>query len=261
MHDFLRLLCALALASLSLMAHGERLRIVTEEWAPYIYEDQDAPQGIHYEVANEVFTRLGVEVQWQFLPWKRCLAMIEQGQADGVMDIFQTDARDTYMVYPDEPMSDVEFAFFQLRSRPHIVRRLDDLAGLSIGVSSGYDYGTAFNESPLFRRERAPTHEANFGKLVRGRINLLVTDRLVGRHLRHRLGMDQTVEELPFVISRQPQYLALSRKPGRERLAQRFADELRLFKQEPAYAAILSRHEPRKSDIPRAVEQQERSTQ
>ncbi|MBA1202944.1 transporter substrate-binding domain-containing protein [Pseudomonas capeferrum] len=258
MPDFVRLLCVLALSSLSFMAHGERLRIVTEEWAPYIFQEEGVPRGIHYEVANEVFTRLGIEVQWQFLPWKRCLAMIEHGLVDGVMDIFRTDARTAYIIYPDEPMSTVEFTLFQLRAKPHTVRRLEDLAGLNVGVSSGYDYGSAFNESPLFRRENAPTQEANFGKLALGRIDLLVTDRLVGRHLRHRLGLEQKVEELSFIIRRTPQYLGLSRKPGRERLAQRFADELRLFKQEPAYTAILRRHEAPGSDIPHTVEQQGR---
>lgn len=260
MPDVARLLCLLLLACLSPLALGERLRLVTDDWAPYAYQDNGQPKGIDYEVTTEVFKRLGIEVEWQFLPWKRCLAMVEQGLADGVMDVFETDSRKPYMVYPTEPMSDVEFVLFQASTRRHAVTRLEDLTGLTVGTSPGYTYGTHFSESPLFRRETAPTHEANFGKLMLGRIDLLVTDRRVGHYLRKQLSLEQQVEELPLVINRQAQYLGLARKPGRELLARDFAEELRRFKQEPAYAAINNRYIGDFDNIPGAVEQQESST-
>lgn len=255
-----RCLCLLLLVCLSPLAQAERLRLVSDDWAPYLYQVAGRPAGIDYEVTNEVFRRLGYEVDWQFMPWKRCLAMVEQGLADGVMDIFELDSRKTWMVYPDEPMSTVEFVLFQAKSRPHTIGRLDDLAGLNVGTSPGYSYGGGFNESPLFRREAAPTHEANFGKLALGRIDLLVTDRRVGRHLLRQLGLAQQVQELPLVISRQPQYLGLARKPGREQLAAAFAEELRRFKLEPAFAAITTRYENGIGEFPAAVGQQEGST-
>lgn len=253
------LCCLLLLACLAPLAHAERLRIVSDEWAPYLYQDDAQPKGIDFEVTNEVFKRLGVEVQWEILPWRRCLAMIQQGLADGVMDIFRADSRLEYLVYPDEPMSQVEFVLYQLRSHRHPVQRLEDLAGLSVGTSPGYDYGQAFNDATQFRREPAPSHEANFGKLMLGRIDLLVTDRRVGRYLSRQLGLEQQVEELPWVISRRQQYLGLAKKPGREALAKAFSDELQRFKQEPAYAAINARYIGNQG-IPFAVEQQDRST-
>ncbi|HKS14730.1 MAG TPA: transporter substrate-binding domain-containing protein [Pseudomonas sp.] len=255
-----RLLCTLLLASLSFLAHGERLRIVSDEWSPYFYQENGQFRGMDYEVANEVFRRLDIQVHWQILPWKRCLALVEQGLADGILDIFQTSARQAAMVYPDEPMSTVEFVLFQAKARPHQVNRLEDLAGLTVGTSPGYDYGPAFLESTLFRREAAPTHEANLGKLQRGRIDLLVTDRRVGLYLRQQLGLEHAVEDLALVISQQPQYLGLARKPGRAVLAERFAAELRRFKQEPAYAELRARYDGELASIPRAVEQQESGT-
>ncbi|MEW9681223.1 substrate-binding periplasmic protein [Pseudomonas sp. TE50-2] len=255
----MRLLGLVVLVGLSSLAHGERLRIVSDDWAPYLYLEGAQPKGIDYEVTNEVFKRLGVQVQWEFMPWKRCLAMVEQGLADGVMDIFQVDSRQGYLIYPDEPMSQVEFVLYQARSRPHPIERLEDLTGLTIGTSPGYTYEGAFAESPLFHREPAPSHEANFGKLALGRIDLVVTDRRVGRYVSRRLGLEQTVEELPLVVSRRPQYLGLARKPGREQLARAFSEELRRFKQEPAYAAISARYLGNQ-DFPFAVEQQERGT-
>ncbi|WP_409261205.1 substrate-binding periplasmic protein [Pseudomonas putida] len=255
-----QLLCILLLTCLSPMALGERLRLVSDDWAPYVYREGGRAKGIDYEVTTEVFRRLGVEVDWQFLPWKRCLALVEHGLADGVMDTFQVESRKTYMVYPAEPMSDVEFVLYQASNRRHAIHQLSDLVGLTVGTSPGYAYDKAFNESEDFRRETAPSHEANFGKLIRGRIDLLVTDRLVGRYLRKQLGLEQQVEELPLVISRQAQFLGLARKPGREQLALAFTEALRRFKQEPAFEAIIEHYIGDTGDLAGAVEQQESST-
>lgn len=260
MSDFSRLFAALLLTCLSTFAHAEKLRIVTDAWPPYVYEEHGEVKGIDYEVTAEIFKRLGVEVDWQLLPWKRCLAMIEQGLADGVLDIFQTEQRDSQLYYPNEPLSEVEFVLFQASARPHPVNTLADLKGLNVGTSPGYTYDPAFSESSAFRREPAPTHEANFGKLLLGRIDLLITDRRVGRYLIKTLNLKGQVNELPLVVSRQAQYLAVRRNVGMDLLAQRFAAELKRFKQEPAYAELSARYANADIVFPHTVEQQESST-
>lgn len=266
---FRRLLfIALSLTTLSLPVQAEKLRIVTEPWAPYVYLDShDQAQGIDYEVTALVFQRLGIDVQWQFLPWKRCLAMLAQGQADGALDIFHTTARDNELLYPTEPLSDVQFVLFQNNSHPHPFHKLDDLAGLTIGTSPGYFYGDAFMNSQAFKQETAPSHEANFGKLIRGRVDLVLTDRRVGEHTIREMGLQDQVSQLPMAIYEDKQYLAVRRNAGMDLLIQRFGLELRRFKKEPQYQALLQRYaaaEEHLSKVPvtagqahAAVEQQE----
>ena len=238
----LKLLTAAFLTCLSLTAYGEKLRIVTEPWAPYVYEENGSMRGLDYETTMIVFQRLGVEVEWQFLPWKRCLAMLDQGHADGALDIFHSHERDALLLYPSEPLSAVEFVLFYANDRPHPAHTLDDLRGLTVGTSPGYLYGEAFSESSLFDREPAPSHEANFGKLSLGRIDLVITDRRVGQHVIKAMGLEGKVSQAPLVVSRQPQFLAVRRGAGMDLLVQRFAAELKRFKQEPAYAALSAKY-------------------
>ncbi|MHC8329458.1 substrate-binding periplasmic protein [Pseudomonas sp. LB1P83] len=237
-----QLLTVFLFTCLSFAARGEKLRIVTEPWAPYVYEQDGKSLGLDYETTDIVFKRLGIEVDWQFLPWKRCLSMLESGQADGALDIFHSDERDATLLYPSEPLSEVEFVMFYANERPHPFRTLDDLKGLTVGTSPGYLYSKDFSESPLFTREPAPTHEANFGKLVRGRIDLLITDRRVGQHLLDELGIRDKITENPTVISHQSQFLAVRRNAGMDLLVQRFGAELKRFKREPAYAELSARY-------------------
>ncbi len=238
----LKLATAALFTCLSLAAYGEKLRIVTEPWAPYVFENRGAMQGLDFEATVIVFQRLGVEVQWQFLPWKRCLAMLDQGQADGALDIFHSHERDALLLYPSEPLSEVEFTLFYANERPHPAQTLDDLRGLTVGTSPGYLYGAPFSDSPLFNREAAPSHEANFGKLMLGRIDLVITDRRVGQHVIKAMGLAGKVSQTPLVVSRQQQFLAVRRGAGMDLLVQRFAAELKRFKQEPAYAALSAKY-------------------
>lgn len=237
-----QLLTAVFFACLSFAAQGEKLRIVTEPWAPYVYEENGQAKGLDYETTAIVFQRLGVEVEWQFLPWKRCLMLLEQGQADGALDIFHYRERDNHLLYPSEPLSEVEFVLFYAKARPHPFTTLDDLKGLTLGTSPGYLYGSVFKDTTGLKREDGPTHEANFGKLVRGRIDLLITDRRVGQRLLKQLQLQDQVEQYPTVIARESQYLAIRRNAGMDLLVQRFGAELRRFKREPAYAALVARY-------------------
>ncbi|MDT4868171.1 Bacterial extracellular solute-binding protein [compost metagenome] len=182
-------------------------------------------------------------MQWNLLPWKRCLMELESGQADAVLDIFHTREREARMVFPAEPLSEVEFVLFHARQRPYPFERLSDLRGLKVGVSPGYWYADkAFRTSPLFFREPAPTHEANLGKLVRDRVDLVVNDRRAGRYLVRQMGLEAEVGQHPKVLSRDHLYLAFRRQPDLENLARRFSDELRRFKREPAYAELQARY-------------------
>lgn len=238
----LKLLTAALFTCLSLAAYGEKLRIVTEPWAPYAYDDNGTMRGLDYETTVIVFQRLGVEVQWQFLPWKRCLAMLDQGHADGALDILHSQERDALLLYPSESLSDVEFVLFYANERPHPVEGLEELRGLTVGTSPGYLYDAEFSDSTLFNHEPAPSHEANFGKLMLGRIDLVITDRRVGQHAIKALGLEGKVSQAPAVVSRQPQFLAVRRGAGMDLLVQRFAAELKRFKQEPAYSALSAKY-------------------
>ncbi|WP_079203703.1 ABC transporter substrate-binding protein [Pseudomonas sp. CC6-YY-74] len=238
-----QLIAALLFAGLSLAAQGQTLRIVSEAWPPYIHDDNGVLRGLDYETAQIVLQRLGVEVEWQLLPWRRCLMALEQGQADGILDIFRTPEREALMLFPSEPLSQIEFVLFYAKANPHPSQRLTDLRGLKIGVSAGYWYNNRdFRESTLFTREPAPSHAANFGKLVRKRVDLVINDRRGGRFILAQTGLDEHIQHHPRVISRDKLYLGLRRNAGLDQLAQRFASELRRFKHEPAYAALKARY-------------------
>lgn len=165
-----RLFWILLLACLSPLALGERLRLVTDDWAPYVYQQDGQPRGIDYEVTTQCSNALASRWNGSSCPealpgndragpgrWHHgYLPKPSRASPTGVCPRAHVGGR----VRP-----------VPARARRHAVTALDDLAGLTVGTSPGYAYGATFNEAAHFRREAAPTHEANFGKLMLGRID------------------------------------------------------------------------------------------
>lgn len=241
---FQRQLIGAFLLILACSLQAQPLRIVSEAWPPYVYEVNGELRGLDYETAQEVLKRLGVEATWQLMPWKRCLHDLQQGRADAILGVFHSTERKTWMTFAAEPLSMIEFVLFYHRDHPHHFQQLEDLAGLTIGTSAGYWYSNPdFSNSPLFTRETAATHEANFGKLLRQRIDLVINDRRSGRYLLKQLALYPAITYHPRIIASAPLYLGLSKSPAHQQLANRFASALRQFKREPAYAALQARYE------------------
>lgn len=243
MHTQRHILFIALLACLSLAAQGQTLRIVSEAWPPYIYEEDGELHGLDYDVTRIVLQRLGVQAEWQMLPWKRCSLTLEQGKADAILGAYRNRESEASLVFPSEPLSRIDLVLFYAKNRPYPFRTLDDLQGLRIGVSSRYWYSNrAFAESSLFVREPGPNHTANFGKLMHERVHLVVNDRYAGRFVLDRMGLNDEVAHHPQVIGRDSVYLGLRRDVGLDGLAEDFARELRLLKLEPAYGLLLSRY-------------------
>ena len=88
----------------------------------------------------------------------------------------------------------------------------------------------------------APTHEANLGKLIRHRVDLVINDRRAGLYLTTQMGLQQQVDYNREAVGHDRLYLALRHDPALASLARDFADELRRFKREPAYAQLQQRY-------------------
>ena len=113
-----KLLTAVLFSCLSLAAHGEKLRIVTEPWAPYVYEDNGTMAGLDYETTLIVFQRLGCRCNGSSCPGSAAWRCSSRGHADGALDIFHSQERDALLLYPSEPLSEVEFVLFYANDRP-----------------------------------------------------------------------------------------------------------------------------------------------
>ena len=218
------------------------LLVVTDFWPPYVFEENGKIVGADYDVMLAVFSRMGYEVDFRILPWKRCLHMINALEADAILDVSMNEERKDKMYFPQEKISDSSSVLFYLKGKQFDFEKLQDLKGMRIGIILGYEYNKEFLEADYFVREPVSNEKQNFMKLKMNRIDMFLTNKKVGLYNAKKFGFQNDVLFLPNAVSQGSNFVAFSQKPGHDILAKKFSNALHTFKQTDDYAAILEKY-------------------
>ncbi len=237
-----RYLCAGLLAGLlgSGVAASE-IHIVTEAWEPYVFLLDGKPTGLDFAQTKAVLEQMGHTVRLEFCPWKRCLAMLQDKEADAILDVQTGDRneRKQFLYFPDEPLSTAQSVIFYRSSSPFRYKGLGSLTGKRVGVSWGYVYSPEFDNSSLFVHDPAHSLEELVRKLALGRVDLALINRTVGLYTAQRLGVRDQLGFDPTPIATGTYYLGFAKKPGYQAMAQEFSRRLKLFKHSATYEGLL----------------------
>lgn len=241
----MRALIAVALLLLfSACAVAQPYKVCTNEWPPYTMLKDGEVRGIDADLLRLVLTNLGVSYEIRIEPWKRCLHRMNNKQVDILLDAFYSEERAQLMIYPSEPMAETNLLLFYAKERPHAVNSVAELSGLRVGTEPGYAYANeAFMSGSHFIREDAPTLEANLGKLLRGRVDLVITDRIVALYTAKTLGIEALIDYNAKPLFKNDAVYAIIRRSSKlAELATAFDAELKRVKAGAEYQEILQRY-------------------
>lgn len=195
----------------------DKIIITTGEWTPYSSQTLKH-NGVVCRITTEAFDLAGIEVEWQFLSWKRAYEVAKNGiTADGSIFWYYNPerAKDFYF---SEQIASQSNVFFHLKDYEFDWDNYSDLKGLKIGTTSGYSYGTKFDEAVekgILEIEQSNSDTLNFKMLLAGRIKLFPIQMDIGYDLLHRLFSPDEVNLItynPKYINSEPVYLILNNK-------------------------------------------------
>lgn len=106
-----------------------RLTFVTDSFPPYYYTENGVTKGLQYELAKAVFKKMNIPFEIKFLPWKRALMMAESLQADGIFGLRKTHDRQTWLIYPKEPLMVARTVIFKPAESQFEYTGVDSLKG------------------------------------------------------------------------------------------------------------------------------------
>ncbi|MCP3892837.1 MAG: amino acid ABC transporter substrate-binding protein [Desulfobulbaceae bacterium] len=218
------------------------LLIITDPYEPFVFSPDDELKGLDYEITEAVFQQLKIPINIKFYPWKRCLVMMQNQDADALIDLVITDERRAYLFFPEEPLSDSSLIlFYHTGHRPQI-DTLDDVKSYELGAQLGSEYPPELAEV-LVKRDDVTSMEQNFQKLVHDRIDIMVENQIVGRYIANKMELLDQIEvlELPRPFPTR-YYLGFAKKDGYDHLAEQFSQALVHFKQTQAYHDILVKY-------------------
>lgn len=236
------LVAALVLVCWAAAAQARTVRAVTEAWPPYVFEEEGTPAGFDYETARAVLAGMGHELVVTFYPWKRCLAMVEDGRADALLDTGRTAARERFLVFPDEPLSESATVLFFRRGESFRFESFEDLRGKVVGTQLGYTYSDEFAAAEGFERVPVSDVRLNIRKLLAGRVDLFMANRGFGLYTAKAMGVLREIDYAERPVSSGAVYLAFSRRSGAAALAGAFSSALAAFRGTAAHRAILGEY-------------------
>jgi polar amino acid transport system substrate-binding protein len=230
--------CVAVVFLLSVATRGfsaETIRLASGEWSPY--QSEHLPYyGLASRIVTDAFALAGIEVHYGYFPWPRAYEQALTGKWDGTFLWFDTPERRKHF-YISDPVLDITYVFFHLKTYSFDWNTVDDLQGITIGGTLTYDYGDAFTRAEkagTIRVERTSTDEKNFKKLLKGRIHIFPNDLEAGLAILRKHFTPEQVSVFtshPRPVRAAPHHVLFSKKITRNaQMVERFNKGLRQLK-------------------------------
>jgi polar amino acid transport system substrate-binding protein len=167
----------------------ETITIIADEWCPYNCQPGSVSPGMGIEIAEQVFSRAGIEVEYKLYPWTEALQRVREGRDSAVIGAFRTDAPD--FIFPATPFSFSRQCFYTRQDSDWQFKNITSLNGVVLGVIDGYSYGNLVDAYIMDHRDsdrvyisRSKTGDTAgltdlISRMKEGKIDVLIEDRNV----------------------------------------------------------------------------------
>lgn len=187
-------------------ASGElsQLRLVTEEYPPYNYlNEQGEVRGTATQLLKSLFERIGLDAEFQLLPWARALTEAQMRENTCVYSTTRTPERDPLFKWIG-PLLSNQWGAFSLASASLEANSLDDLSELRIG-SFREDAVGKYVQDQGHSLILATTDHENLDRLSADLIDVWITGVASADYLAEQQGI--ALKKL-FIFNEVPLYLA-----------------------------------------------------
>ena len=175
--------------------------LVNAPYPPYVMpEGHSLGPGIDMEIAMTALENMGVKTTVQLVPFKRALAMLEEGQADLTTSLSFRAERDGYLLWSLPYRTDTNYIFFTRKDSDFEPKRIEDLRGRKVGVVRGFVFPPAFADDQAIEKVEAPHIASLMGMLLEERFDALIVNSIVGKHELMATGRMAEVRQAPFIL-------------------------------------------------------------
>ncbi|HEX7644457.1 MAG TPA: transporter substrate-binding domain-containing protein [Burkholderiaceae bacterium] len=183
-------------------ARCEELTVQADLWCPYNCEPQSAAPGYIVEVLQAIYGPKNIGIRYEVVPWDRALILVHDGKADAAIGATQNEVNNFSLLIGREAIgfsSDCLFVGAGSKVRFNSVEDLNSLK--RIGLASGYSYSNEVdawlkrpgNRDRIFVQKGENPAAINAKNLALGRLDGVIEDDHVMRHLLGKLGLEREV--------------------------------------------------------------------
>jgi len=203
---------------------------------------QGQPAGPYTEIVKLLAQRLSVRLVFLPCPIQRCLQAMQQGQADIVIGVRNSEDRDSYIDFIDPPYAPATpLAIYLRQGDARRVRHYADLYALNLGVVEGVSYLPLLDKDKRIQRDFAPNSLSNFRKLLAGRVDAIIASRGNAEALILSQGWQKQLKRQPLSLDGQDERrLGLARHSFWYPQRARFSSTLQGMLQDGSIARLLA---------------------
>ncbi len=225
-------------------AAADTLELVTLQYPPYEFEENGEVKGVAIDIINEVFSKMKQPISIKVLPWARAIGMIKSGNADAIFTAYKTAERETFADYSKEVLMPQTISLFVLKeSNVAFDGDLSKLGSNSFGVVRKVSYGKSFDGAvkagTISKVDESKTGVANMEKLLKGRFDILISNKYGAVQIMNDLGKADMIKELAPEVQSVPSYIAFSKKRNRAGIRDKFDVILADMKKTGAFDKII----------------------
>jgi polar amino acid transport system substrate-binding protein len=222
------------------------VRFANGEYPPYCSEALPH-HGVWSHLVEEAFALEGFTVVYDFVPWKRAITLVGNGERDGTLAFSKTANREQMVRFSETPLGTLTVRFYYRKDRPFDWAKVEDLKGYRIGLMQGYataDEMEALNQEGLgLTLDYATTEVLNFKKLLAGRIDIFPAVETVASKILHEgFSLDQVsaIATHPLPWKAKQLFVVFPKNSERgEQLAQAFERGMKKLKDNGRYDEML----------------------
>ena len=150
------------------------VRVVTEEFPPYDFTDQDGVvQGFATDVVRQVLSRLEIDAEIEVFPWARAFKLASGNPNTMLFSVVRTQEREDLFHWVGV-VCEVRSFLFRLKSRKDIrAGKLSDLRPYAIGVVRGWAGQKYLEKNGFEHLQEVAVSDLNIKKLLNGRVDLI----------------------------------------------------------------------------------------
>ncbi|OZG71891.1 amino acid ABC transporter substrate-binding protein [Hahella sp. CCB-MM4] len=225
-------------------ANAEVVKLVTLQYPPYQYQEEDQVKGMVVDIVNEAFKRLNMDTQIRLNAWPRSLSMVKEGQADAIFTAYKNPEREQFLDYSKTVLMPQEVVLFVSKdSTISFNGDLTSLADYRIGIVRDISYGSAFDEARkngTFKKLSEATNlEQSVRKFQSGRIDILISNRYTALAMFKQLGLSGQFKSLDREVQSVPSYIAFSKANNLSGLRDKFDNVLQEMMSDGTYNNIV----------------------
>lgn len=165
-------------------AGAETIKVGAEDdWAPYSSMVDGKAQGFAVDVVRESFAAVDITVNFEVLPYVRCLAKAKAGQLVGCFDAVPNGMITSSYLWHDHPLFVTRMNVYALAGTEEKGLTAASLEGKTVGVARDYEYGDEFDLNTRIVRRIVDKNEHGFKMLLAKRIRYMAAEERIANAL------------------------------------------------------------------------------